>query len=466
MEIFIRKWSKMSGGRFDPLYLYFNIQTLLKHNTYNIDSIGNYIVEIKTGFAAGKQDQTDSAGVIQIRPTNLNENGQLKFDKNIYVPKDSVSIGDYIQKGEVLFNNTNSQELVGKTAYFDLEDNFVCSNHITRIKTKSDKLLPKYLWILLNIYQKYKIFFNTCVNWNNQSGINIELLKSYTIPIPPKEIQQQIINIMNNAYLLKKQKENEARDILDSIDSYLLDELDIVLPYKNTDLRHRIYTTKLSSISGKRFDCEYHQSYYKELEKSLRQGKYELASISSVISSVKKGIEVGSNEYVREKAIPFIRVSDINNNGIDFESVDKFITRSLYDNLKADFQPQEGELLYSKDGTIGICLEANCEKEYIISGAIVRIAIDNAVNRFFIQALLTSRIINALANRNAIGAIIKHLTIDNLLNLKIPLPPLHVQDKIADEIVRRKQKALHLQKEAKDILKYAIIKVEKIILGE
>lgn len=466
MQIFIRKWSEVSGGRFDPLYLYFNIQTLLKRNTYNIDRIGNYIVEMKTGFAAGKQDQTDSIGILQIRPTNLNENGQLKFDKNIYVPKDSVSIEDYIQKGEVLFNNTNSQELVGKTAYFDLEGDFVCSNHITRIKTKADKLLPKYLWILLNIYQKYNIFFNTCVNWNNQSGINIELLKSYTISILPKEIQQEIIDIVDNAYLCKKQKENEVKNILDSIDSYLLDELDIVLPCKNTDLRHRIYTSKLSSISGKRFDCEYHQNYYKDLEKSLSQGKYKLASISSVIRNIKKGIEVGSNKYTKEKVIPFIRVSDISSNGINFDDVDKFITRSLYDNLKADFQPQEGELLYSKDGTIGICLKANYEKEYIISGAIVRIELCGATNSVFFQNLISLNIINILMNREAIGAVIKHLTIDRFLSLKIPLPPLPEQEKIANEIIKRKQKALKLQKEAKDILESAKIKVEKILLGE
>ena len=123
MEIFTRKWSEISGGRFDPLYLYFNIQTLLKHHTFKLDKIGNCIVDIKTGFAAGKQYQADSGGIIQIRPTNLSENWQLKFDKNIYIPKNSVYISDYIRKGEVLFNNTNSQELVGKTAYIKIFTN-------------------------------------------------------------------------------------------------------------------------------------------------------------------------------------------------------------------------------------------------------------------------------------------------------------------------------------------------------
>lgn len=460
MEFFIKKWSEVSGRRFDPLYLYFNIQTLLKRNNYNIDRIGNYIVEMKTGFAAGKQDQTDSIGVLQIRPTNLNENGQLKFDKNIYVPKDSVSIEDYIQKGEVLFNNTNSQELVGKTAYFDLEGDFVCSNHITRIKTKADKLLPKYLWILLNIYQKYNIFFNTCVNWNNQSGINIELLKSYTIPIPPKEIQQQIINIMDNAYLLKAQKENEAKNILDSIDSYILDELGIALPYKNTDLRHRIYTTKLSSISGKRFDCEYHQNYYNELEEAISQGKYQTVTI-------RDNVFVNQQLESMEK-YDFINYIDLSCIEKDNGLVKNTIIINSYYPSRARQKVFKGDLLVSTlSGSMKAIalIEENKENLIASTGFFVISRVRN-ISKYFLMSILRTDLFQILLKREASGSIMSSINYNDFLNLKIPLPPLSAQEKIANEIIQRKQKALNLQREAKNILESAKIQVEKIILGE
>ena len=53
---------------------------------------------------------------------------------------------------------------------------------------------------------------------------------------------------------------------------------------------------------------------------------------------------------------------------------------------------------------------------------------------------------------------------DSLLNLKIPLPPLEIQNKIAEEVKRRIQKAEELQKEAKEVLEKAKQEVEKMIL--
>ena len=462
-EIFTRKFSEVSGGRFDPLWLLFNPKIFLKNTPFCVEALGKSIVSAKTGFAAGKENQTNRDGIIQIRPTNLDEQGILKFDKNIYVPKD-ISTEYLLQKGEVLFNNTNSQELVGKTAYFDLDGNFTSSNHITRIQTDTNRLLPQYLAIVLNVYQRNKVFFNICVNWNNQSGVNVELLKNLLIPLPPIPTQQHIIDLMDKAYKAKKEKENKAKELLDSIDSYLLEELGIILPLRaNNTLDSRIYTQKISALSGSRFDANYHQKYYTDLEKSLLSSPYPLVNLASLINNFKKGIEVGSNEYSQNKEIPFIRVSDITNNGIDFSNVQKFISASLFENLKA-YKPKENELLYSKDGTVGICLEADTSHDYIISGGILRLELKAEVDKDFLCFLLGSYIMNVFANRVSIGAVIKHLNIGEFLNLKIPLPPLAIQTQIANRLKNSKFQALSLEKEAKEILNKAKIDIETLLL--
>ena len=462
-EIFTRKFSEVSGGRFDPLWLLFNPKIFLKNTPFCVEALGKSIVSAKTGFAAGKENQTNRDGIIQIRPTNLDEQGILKFDKNIYVPKD-ISTEYLLQKGEVLFNNTNSQELVGKTAYFDLDGDFTSSNHITRIQTDTNRLLPQYLAIVLNVYQRNKVFFNICVNWNNQSGVNVELLKNLLIPLPPLSTQQHIIDLMDKAYKAKQEKENKAKELLDSIDSYLLEELGIILPLRaNNTLDSRIYTQKISALSGSRFDANYHQKYYRDLEKSLLSSPYPLVNLTSLINNFKKGIEVGSSEYSQNKEIPFIRVSDITNNGIDFSNVQKFISASLFENLKA-YKPKENELLYSKDGTIGICLEADTSHDYIISGGILRLELKAEVDKDFLCFLLGSYMMNVFANRVSIGAVIKHLNIGEFLNLKIPLPPLALQTQIASRLKSFKFQALSLEKEAKEILHKAKIDIEALLL--
>jgi type I restriction enzyme S subunit len=174
-KIFIVNRSELQG-RIDPL---FYASDLNKFNTgiYKSSCLKNVISNLKSGIGAGKQYQSNETdGIIQIRPTNIDENGFLKFDKNIYIPKNEDNIK--LEIDDVLFNNTNSQELVGKTAILKESKELSCSNHITRIRVHRNIIIPDYLWIILNVYQKNKIFYSICTNWNNQSGIGIDLLKS------------------------------------------------------------------------------------------------------------------------------------------------------------------------------------------------------------------------------------------------------------------------------------------------
>lgn len=86
-KIFTRKWSEISGGRYDPLSLLYDFEILFKNNIFEIKTIESIALSIKSGFAAGKNAQSVATnGIIQIRPTNINEYGLLKFDKNIYIP--------------------------------------------------------------------------------------------------------------------------------------------------------------------------------------------------------------------------------------------------------------------------------------------------------------------------------------------------------------------------------------------
>ena len=65
-----------------------------------------------------------------------------------------------------------------------------------------------------------------------------------------------------------------------------------------------------------------------------------------------KGIEVGSSAYT-ESGIPFLRVSNLSKHGIVDDSVN-FISDELYNVLREKYEPQQGEILLSKDATPGI----------------------------------------------------------------------------------------------------------------
>lgn len=191
--------------RLDPLFYFAEIDKFTRC-TYS-ERLSSLAFSFSNGFAVGRQDQVEAEkGILQIRPTNIDNNGRLKYDKNVYVPE-MLDI-PFVESGVVLFNNTNSQEWVGKTTYFANEENMkvYTSNHITAIDVDRSKILPEYLCAILNMYQRHKVFYSICTNWNNQSGIGLDLLKSLHIPLftdDKKESlrrQQEIVDRINDIY--------------------------------------------------------------------------------------------------------------------------------------------------------------------------------------------------------------------------------------------------------------------------
>ena len=195
--------ASLSENRIDAIY-HLSPLDKFQAGTFPSRKIKSLITSLDNGNAAGKHEQVNPGnGVVQIRPTNIKQNGDLIFDKNIFVPFDFGQKATV--KGDVLFNNTNSQEMVGKTSIVDEEIGLHFSNHITRLRVKEDIIIPSFLKEILNSYRKHQIFYALCTNWNNQSGVGKDVLLNLQIPVPSKNIQHKIIDeIQKNRYMAKE----------------------------------------------------------------------------------------------------------------------------------------------------------------------------------------------------------------------------------------------------------------------
>lgn len=229
-RIFKTEFGKLTGQRWDPLYHQadvFHFVRGAKCELKNLESVAEYFL---TGFPAGRGDQVDEedGGVIQIRPTNLNDDRELIFRRNVYIATEKLNTrkADVLKRREVLFNNTNSQEQVGKTVWFDLDGDFFSSNHITRIGTKSDELNPRYLAAVLNLYQRRKVFFKLCTNWNNQSGVGTDILQRIPVPVPKPALQEAIVDrieaIRAQAQNLREQARTDLEQAKHDIEALIL----------------------------------------------------------------------------------------------------------------------------------------------------------------------------------------------------------------------------------------------------
>jgi len=158
--------------------------------------LGEAIQEAQLGFACGERDPN---GTVQLRMNNVTGRGGFDWSTTTRVPADSETIQMYrLQLGDVLFNNTNSTDLVGKTAIFEgFDEPVVFSNHFTRLRTLDDLLSPRFLALWLRKQWQSRLFANICNRWIGQSAVQRDKLLALEIPLPPLLEQQRIAAILN-----------------------------------------------------------------------------------------------------------------------------------------------------------------------------------------------------------------------------------------------------------------------------
>ncbi|EAI8357114.1 restriction endonuclease subunit S [Campylobacter coli] len=179
-------------------------------------SLGEIASVIQSGFAINKSNEI-ADGYIHLRTHNIATDGNLNFETLVKVKKELIKEQQsFIEEGDILFNNTNSTELVGKTALVTQNYNYAFSNHITKIKLfnqYSPKLVVFYFVLLL----KNKYFERICHKWIGQSGINTDKLKQIQIPLP-KDIKEQeqiamhLDSVFEKAKALKELYTKELKD--------------------------------------------------------------------------------------------------------------------------------------------------------------------------------------------------------------------------------------------------------------
>ena len=157
--------------------------------------LGEVIAEVQAGFACGLRDHQ---GVAQLRMNNLDTRGNFVWDDVLRVPREANDIDQFqILPGDVLFNNTNSTELVGKSALFEgYVEPIVYSNHFTRLRTVNESLLPDFLASWLNHQWQQGVFAAICNRWIGQSAVKADKLLNLAIPLPTLPDQRRIVGFL------------------------------------------------------------------------------------------------------------------------------------------------------------------------------------------------------------------------------------------------------------------------------
>ncbi len=137
------------------------------------------------------------------------QDGFLDWNDLVYT-SDESEINKYeLKKNTVLFNRTNTVDLVGKAAIYRGERPAIYAGYLIKINNKPELLNAEYLNYILNTYQikSYsKLVLSVAVS---QANINGQKLKTYPIPVPPNlEEQTAIANALSDVDALLTELEN------------------------------------------------------------------------------------------------------------------------------------------------------------------------------------------------------------------------------------------------------------------
>lgn len=315
----------------------------------------------------------------------------------------------------------------------------ICLNNETDI-------LPEFLLVYLNSeYGQDWMMRNS--TGNVQQGLSLDKVRAIPIPKSSKRFQKNVSEIVLDA----KAKIASSMTKYISADRLFLEEINLD-GYQATDKAVSVrHFSECFAVN--RFDAEYWQPKYDAIEK--RAASVTQEKLGEIVS-VKKGAEVGSEAYA-DGGKDFVRVSDFTVFGI--ENVEKKISNTLYESLKDNYKPKKGEVLFTKDGTIGISFALKEDIEAIVSGAFLRLMPKTKINSTYLALALNSFYCKTQIERMSGGAIIAHLKPSSAMEIKIPM----LSDKKQEELANQVLEALRLRQEAKTLLEQAKRGVEIFI---
>lgn len=462
-KIFLIKRSELEG-RLDPFFYtpqFYNVMNLERLSKYPIKKVSHLSYLVTDGIH--KTPSYDEKGLPFIQANNISE-GIIGFDektKRVTEEWQTEVLNRYTPKaGDILVTKDGTIGIAATVPnQFKPFSIFVS---VLAIRPQEYLAIPEYLRISIssNIVQKQIV---RSTRGAVLAHLLLEETRELKIPIPPKEIQAQIVAKMNTAYAAKKQKEAETKALLESIDAYLLEGLGIQLPApEENTLANRIFTRQLSDVSGGRFDAEYYQDKYVQFENAI------LAINQYVLLLLESGSRPAGGVCNIESGVLSFGGTHVSNDGYINTEQAKYIPVDYHQKILIT-ATKINDLLLVKDGAttgkVAIIQDTKHENQNINEHIFLMRLKDN-INPIYLLSYLKSSFGSMQIRREITGATVTGLTKDVVKNLKIPLPPIEKQTEIADHISEIRKQAKHLQQQAQDELAQAKKEVEAMILGE
>jgi type I restriction enzyme, S subunit len=377
---------------------------------------------LRNGFPCGSNNEQE-IGIPQLRPMNVDNSGKIDLHQVKFIQVDKIVNNYLIKENDIIFNNTNSHDLIGKTAIWTgPSDKYVLSNHMTFLRLLNDSKIDQYFLAAYFYFLWINRYFESIRRQHvNQASISLERLRDVELPIPPLPEQRAISRVLRAV-----QQAREAR----------LREIALERERKAALMEHLFR-------HGTRGEAT------KETEIGEMPESWNLISCEKLCEKITVGVVVRPSSYYVSSGVPAFRSFNIREDRIEPNDL-VYFSHEANDTILSKSKIRTGDVLIVRTGYTGTA--SVVPKEF--DGANCIDLVIARPNQSLIKGEYLSRYLNSSeGKRQALAAEIglaqKHLNVGAVNRMQIPLPPKEEQHEIAELLNTCDAKIAALEHEAR-----------------
>lgn len=342
------------------------------------------VSDIIRGVTFGKNEVTythrDEALPV-LRATNILEDGTLSFDEMLYVDKKRIKEKHMIKNGDVVIAaSTGSKKVIGKAAQaqFDWEGGFGGFCMVLRPHPEIDAKYFGYFFQSKGYREKIS-YMSSGVNINNLKKRHFDEL---VISLPSLDEQKRLVSILDQVEAVRRKRKESIRLLGDYVQSLFLE----------------MFGDPIKNPKG-----------------------ITIKTLGEIASKVTDGTHK-TPKYVAS-GVRFISAKNIKNGRIDWRET-RHITKLEHDEISRRCDPQRGDILLTKSGSLGMAALVDVNEEFSLfeSLALIRVKNDLIESEYLKEYLNLKQISQHYLQRSK-GVAVKHLHLIDIKSLPVVLPP-------------------------------------------
>ncbi|MCT2400597.1 restriction endonuclease subunit S [Novosphingobium mangrovi (ex Huang et al. 2023)] len=407
-------------------------------------------------YGISKRANTDGLGVPMIRMNNLQPLG-WDFSDLKHIELSHSDLEKYrLEKGDILFNRTNSKELVGKCEVFSEDGDWVFASYLIRVRLDTSRVLPEFVSAFLNTDAGRMQIDQVSRQIAGMSNVNAEELKELEIPLPSLADQKSILNDLRQALNERDQLLTEARHRLASIQQIITKEIGVGEKIHGQKVFGITRSELLSSLNPERYAVL-------PIENQLG-GQQSVADAGEIIQK-----KVFANKKYPGERVAWLRIDDLENEPIGVEKLRYELSEEITGAL---IEVQEGDLLVARLGpTIlnGKAVLAPSAKVPILASPEFHVLRSNKNwnSTFLLWLIKTATYRSIMYGRSRGGTPSRYrLSSDDFASIPLPSISLPKQEEVADACQREVMLSISSRLRANEIWQSARVRFEIQLLGE